>query len=183
MSGGDSCNWKFILILIGMLYVFFHLIPQSREGFDIELDQLVTPVIIPEEKLVFKEPTTVQVDDNTRVMYNPLNNSIQTGPGWIDYQIPEQPVPVSADVPENYYMLNDGSNGELMLHNNVFSPSCCSAQYPLPFSLSVDQNLVAVADQLVPSSYTGNSMFSDSGCACMSARQRHHIVTHGGNRQ
>ncbi len=45
---------------------------------------------------------------------------------------------IPTTIPSDYYFLDDGANGEMRIENNLFSPSCCGAQWPTPFKKSYD---------------------------------------------
>ena len=75
---------------------------------------------------------------------------------------------------------SDGSEG---LNYNMCSKSCCSAQYPPPFPLDDD---VVVAQmkkdgKFVPTSYSCNNAWQDSGCVCMTPKQHDFLASRGNN--
>lgn len=82
---------------------------------------------------------------------------------------------------KNYYLLDDGADGSAGLQFNKCSKSCCSPQYPLPFKVSVDEDVCMNKDEYVPTNYTCNNAWNDSGCACLTKTQAIHIGSRGGN--
>lgn len=72
----------------------------------------------------------------------------------------------------------DGNSG---LGFNMCSKSCCSPQYPPPFHVPVDPLVCNSKDEFVPSSYTCNNGWQDSGCLCMTKKQSKFLGSRGGN--
>ncbi len=77
--------------------------------------------------------------------------------------------------------LNDGANGNMGMGFNLCSKSCCSAQYPPPFGLPVDPLVCESKQEFVPSTYTCNNGWQDSGCLCMTKEQALFLNTRGNN--
>jgi len=84
------------------------------------------------------------------------------------------------DFPADYYLLNDGANGNFAGTNNICSKSCCAPQWPVPFKTAGNDN-VCGDPNLVGTNYACNSTFQNSGCMCMSKEQVYNISTRGGN--
>lgn len=82
---------------------------------------------------------------------------------------------------KNYYLLDDGKGGTAGLHFNQCSKSCCSDQYPLPFKMPVDSAVCDSKDEFVPTNYTCNNAWQDSGCVCMTKDQADFLGARGGN--
>ncbi len=76
-----------------------------------------------------------------------------------------------------------GENGLAGFNYNLCSPSCCSPQFPTPFASGVDSMVCASEDQFVPTSYTCNNAWQNSGCLCMTENQARLLTTRGGNGQ
>lgn len=72
-------------------------------------------------------------------------------------------------------------NGDESLSFNMCSKSCCSPQYPTPFALPEDPLVCNSKDEFVPSSYTCNNGWQDSGCVCMTKKQSKFLGSRGGN--
>ena len=108
------------------------------------------------------------------VAYSDLDTrSIMAGSGFI----PAEYIPPYGEVDE----LDDGAGGNMGLHYNMCSPSCCSAQYPTPHKLPYDQKLCGSKD-LVPSSYMCNNAWNNSGCLCLRGQdQGKFLYSRGGN--
>lgn len=85
------------------------------------------------------------------------------------------------DIPDNYYLLDDGQSGEGALTSNLCSKSCCAPQWPLPFKMQDDAFVCANKDNLVSSNYACNSTFQNAGCMCLTKNQAMNITTRGGN--
>jgi hypothetical protein len=77
-------------------------------------------------------------------------------------------------------ILNDGGNGNLGLNFSMCSKSCCSSQYPPPFSVSPDNYVLMSDKEFLPTPYTCNNGFQDSGCACVT-REQSDFMRHRGN--
>ena len=80
---------------------------------------------------------------------------------------------------DNIYMLDDGSNGNLGLHNNMCSPSCCSPQYPPPFPVPHDP--LVLGHEFVASNMTCMNTEQNVGCLCLRKDQAEHLGSRGGN--
>ncbi len=78
-------------------------------------------------------------------------------------------------------ILDDGMNGNAGLNFNMCSKSCCSAQYPPPFSMPMDPLVSNSKDTFVPSSYTCNNGWQDTGCLCMTKEQQLLLNKRGNN--
>ena len=77
--------------------------------------------------------------------------------------------------------LDDGYNGDMGLNYNMCSKSCCSQQYPPPFELEKDVMVEKMKDKFVPNNYMCNNAWNNSGCVCMTSKQRDYIEGRGGN--
>ncbi len=78
-------------------------------------------------------------------------------------------------------MLDDGLNGDAGVNFNLCSKACCTQQYPPPFLTSLD-NFVCNSDKkFVPTSYSCNNGYQDSGCLCMTEEQSKFIGSRGNN--
>ncbi len=77
--------------------------------------------------------------------------------------------------------LDDGYNGGMGLNYNMCSKSCCSSQYPPPFELEKDVMVDKMKNKFVPNNYMCNNAWNNSGCVCMTSKQRDYIEGRGGN--
>ena len=99
------------------------------------------------------------------------------------------PLPTEAEYPwakntGNYGesdILDDGAQGSLGLNFNMCSKACCSSQYPPPFSLTPSDMVLMSDKEFVPTSYSCNNGWQDSGCLCMTKAQASHLNSRGGN--
>ncbi|ARF09863.1 hypothetical protein Indivirus_4_35 [Indivirus ILV1] len=90
---------------------------------------------------------------------------------------------IYSDIPDSYYFLDDGANGEMSVQNNLCSKSCCSAQWPTPFKQKSDPY---VCDGLkngkyVPSRMMCSNTFQDAGCLCLTKDQGQFLYNRGRN--
>lgn len=81
----------------------------------------------------------------------------------------------------NNYFLDDGNNGNMVLTSSLCSKSCCSPQYPTPFSLPVDPMVCNSDKKFIPTNYTCNNGWQDTGCLCMTIDQAKFLGARGGN--
>jgi len=77
--------------------------------------------------------------------------------------------------------LDDGWMGNAGLNFNMCSKACCSQQYPPPFSVTPDDFVLRSGQEFVPSSYTCNNGWQDSGCLCMTKDQALFLNRRGNN--
>jgi len=78
-------------------------------------------------------------------------------------------------------ILDDGMRGNAGLNFNMCSKSCCSPQYPPPFSMPVDPLVCKSGQEFVPSGYSCNNGWQDSGCLCMTKNQALFLNRRGNN--
>jgi len=67
------------------------------------------------------------------------------------------------------------------LGSNMCSKSCCSQTYPPPFVVPKDPLVCASGDKFVPTSYSCNNGWQDSGCLCMTEEQAMFLSKRGNN--
>lgn len=77
--------------------------------------------------------------------------------------------------------LDDGNDGVYGLNYAMCSSSCCSPQYPPPFPLDKDVVVDKMKGDFVPSGYTCNNSWQNSGCVCMTKKQKDFLSSRGGN--
>ena len=77
--------------------------------------------------------------------------------------------------------LDDGNDGLMGLNYNMCSKSCCSKQYPTPFTQDVDVVAESMSDKFTPSQYTCNNAWQDTGCVCMTKNQKSFLASRGNN--
>lgn len=85
----------------------------------------------------------------------------------------------NASYGDNYF-IDIGEPG-LSLSNAMCSKSCCSPQYPIPFSLPTDKMVCESNEKYVPSGITCNNGWQDTGCLCMTEKQAVFLATRGQN--
>ena len=64
---------------------------------------------------------------------------------------------------------------------NDRSPACCSPQYPVPFKLKVDKQILKDSKEFVPNPYMGNNNWMNAGCTCMKKANASKLAKRGGN--
>ena len=64
---------------------------------------------------------------------------------------------------------------------NDRSPACCSPQYPVPFKLKVDKQILKDSKEFVPNPYMGNNSWMNAGCTCMKKVNASKLAKRGGN--
>lgn len=85
----------------------------------------------------------------------------------------------NASYGDNYF-IDIGEIGN-SLTNAMCSKSCCSPQYPVPFSLPTDKMVCDSNEKYVPSGITCNNGWQDTGCLCMTEEQSIFLATRGQN--
>jgi hypothetical protein len=99
------------------------------------------------------------------------------------------PLPQNADYPWNKNtgnygetdILDDGAMGNLSTSFNMCSKSCCSSQWPVPFSLTPDDFVLMSDKEFVASPYTCNNGWQDAGCLCLTKEQSRFLRHRGNN--
>ena len=77
------------------------------------------------------------------------------------------------DGPDN----KDGGSGRF----SERSPACCSAQYPIPFQIKVNDKVMKNKDNYVPNPYMGNNNWENAGCTCMTRENALKLAKRGYN--
>ena len=158
-----------ILLIIGIIIVIVVLTcSNSQEGYD-------------KLKNKNKNKNKSKCSYNPRKFY-PIISDQSIGSNYI-------PLPEKVDYPwsqntGNYGeadIIDDGSKGNLGLNWNMCSKSCCSVQYPPSFSVTPDDYVLMSDEDYVPSNYTCNNGWQDSGCLCLTKEQALHLNRRGGN--
>lgn len=78
-------------------------------------------------------------------------------------------------------LLDDGMKGNGGIDFNMCSKSCCGSQYPPPFGLPADPLVCKSKQKFVPSSYSCNDGWHDSGCLCLTEEQGMLLNRRGNN--
>ena len=107
--------------------------------------------------------------------------SIVDGPGYESSQVDGVDQAIMSKVPSDYYFLDDGANGKYSITSNLFSKSCCSSQWPVPFKMAYDPYVCKNKEEYVGSNIMGNNTFQNSGCACITKDQAKFLYTRGNN--
>lgn len=77
------------------------------------------------------------------------------------------------DGPDN----KDGGSGRF----SERSPACCSAQYPIPFKVKINDKILKNKDNYVPNPYMGNNNWENAGCTCMTRENAIKLAKRGYN--
>ena len=77
--------------------------------------------------------------------------------------------------------INTVLDNRLSFQNNVCSKLCCTPQYPTPFDQKVDHMTCGNVGEFVPSNYTCNNSWQDTGCLCLTQDQSDFLKNRGGN--
>lgn len=79
----------------------------------------------------------------------------------------------------DYYLLDDGANGNLKFDYNRCSKSCCATNvWPVPF-YSPDEETISGKDYIPTNMFCSNSI--SNGCLCATPAQITNLRTRGGN--
>lgn len=102
-----------------------------------------------------------------------LNLCVNNKEGFVSNATSELPNKIInlSDKNKNSYgemdILDDDNNKIIGFNYNMCSKSCCTSQYPTPFKLLNDPLLCSSNKEFIPSSYTCNNGWQDSGCLCL----------------
>lgn len=171
------------LIVIYVIYINFIKIENfSDEEINMQATQLTNqltnpvPIIKSNSHELDQRLTEIKMEPPN---LNPDTRTIMAGSGFIpqkDY--------VPAWGGNNYGLvddLDDGAGGNMGLHYNLCSPSCCSAQYPTPHKLAKDPLVCGREGEFVPSSLTCQNSWQNSGCVCLTQKQASFMTNRGNN--
>lgn len=75
--------------------------------------------------------------------------------------------------------INKNLDDDLNFKFNLCSKSCCTPQYPLPFSVPIDKMTCESKEELFPSNYTCNNSWQDTGCLCLTKKQSEFLESKG----
>jgi hypothetical protein len=166
-----------VLIVLAVLYIFMHK-PEK-------LENTKKSVQITNTSSDKQDATQLKQDDiQTPVMLYDRKTGVVTAASEF-VGLPDEIEPTTgSELVSNYGRidrLDDGYNGGMGLNYNMCSKSCCSSQYPPPFALEKDVMVDKMKDKFVPNNYMCNNSWNNTGCVCMTAKQRDYIEGRGGN--
>ena len=163
----------FIAVVLIMLFLYkVYSDKMVSENFDQDIVPKPVPVVMEDAGV-----KTVRKD----VDINPEMGSIISGPGFEKGEVDGIDQHVFSKIPQDYYFLDDGADRKYSITSNLFSKSCCSAQWPTGIHQKFDPYVCNNKDQYVGSNIMGNSTFSDAGCACLNKNQALFLYNRGGN--
>jgi hypothetical protein len=100
-----------------------------------------------------------------------------------DYIPPTIIYPPWSANPSSFNKLSGEDSTYMMTHYNQVSKACCSPQFPVPFALDSDVNILNQKKDFALSPYFGNNASQNSGCLCITNKQKDFLVNRGGNTQ
>ena len=157
------------VILVIVAYLLFRYFVGANEGFgSLDTTKMVSPSNI-NDGLIHP------------LLYEPELSAVISGSNFIG--LPDTVIPPWA-VNKNGYGESDTLDGDLGnagLEFNLCSKSCCSAQYPNGIESKPDAFVCGSPDKFVPTTYTCNNAYEDSGCVCMTQKQMDFLNRRGGN--
>uniref|UniRef100_A0A6C0E926 Uncharacterized protein n=1 Tax=viral metagenome TaxID=1070528 RepID=A0A6C0E926_9ZZZZ len=108
------------------------------------------------------------------MILNKTTNTITAGSEFVDMP--------SMIIPAWGYEDDRKEENDLMgFTNNMCSKSCCSQQYPPAFELEHDAAVCSAKQDFVPNIYNCNNSWQNSGCMCMTEKQRDFLSSRGNN--
>ena len=167
-----------VLVVVAVVYIIY----KQTENLDGKTGKEVKITNTPNNKQDASE--LKQEDIPTPVMLYDRNTGIVTAASEF-VGLPDEIEPATGSKLVSNYgrvdRLDDGYNGGMGLNYNMCSKSCCSQQYPPPFELEKDVMVEKMKDKFVPNNYMCNNAWNNSGCVCMTSKQRDYIEGRGGN--
>ena len=175
------------LILVAVVYLLYTYSEKLDETVDKKVKQIDPIVItnigntknIKSHSLEYKQPKIV----TPVTLYDRHTGSVVSASEFIG--LPDEIEPITGQTTVANYgdidRLDDGYNGSGGLNYNMCSKSCCGAQYPPPFDLEEDAYIAKNKDKFVPNNYMCNNAWNNSGCVCMTKKQRDYIGSRGNN--
>ena len=123
--------------------------------------------------------TTTGAEVKVPALYNRETGQIVSGSEFLG--VPDEVAPAWGASYGDVDKLDDGGDGLYGLNYSLCSKSCCSPQYPTPFPMDKDVVMEKLKGSFVPNSYKCNNGWQDSGCVCMTGKQRDFLSERGGN--
>jgi hypothetical protein len=162
------CIERNIVIFVAvLLVVIFGFMTYNKRAENFEGEVKLSPIFVPEE--------------GPKVIVKPETSTIISGAGSESGEVDGVDQSIVSKIPSNYFFLDDGADGKYTITSNLFSKSCCSAQYPVPFHLKDDPYVAENKSNYVGSNYFGSNSFEDSGCLCLNKQQGQFLYNRGGN--
>lgn len=155
----------FVAILLVVIFVFM-VYNKKTENFEVN----IVPVEM-EGVEKRKESPKIKVEVDT----------IVDGPGYEEGHVDGVDQSVTGKVPADFFFINDGADGKYSITSNLFSKSCCSTQWPVPFHQKYDPFVCGNKDEYVGSNIFGSNTFQDAGCACLTKDQAKFLYNRGDN--
>lgn len=150
-------NLRLVLVVVGVVLLIW-LASRNREGFEATEESQPEVAIRP---LLYDRETGIATTASEFV------------------SLPDEVIPAWGTSLEEHD--NDEEGMLSSLQNNMCSKSCCSQQYPPPHMLDHDAMVCANKDKFVPNDYKCNNSWQDSGCVCMTEKQKDFLARRGGN--
>lgn len=181
----------FLLVVLGVVIFLWLVLPshitisvpqmqeqEQYEAFDANAEQVNAEMAGKEEQV------SKQVVSADAPFIDAKTGTLIDGPGYEKGEMEGAGQDVLSTIRSNYYMLDDGANGEFGLQNGLFSKQCCSEQWPTPFKAGKYDPYVCAnkkngnstgitnngngeveidGNTYTTSSYFGNNSFNDAG--------------------
>ena len=161
-----NCLITFILVVLGIVFLIWIIYPHLM---NIKNNNLF--IINNNEKFLnnCKNSNPVNYSKNNQNLSIKQENYVQDH----DLQNTNVGAPVEPrdNLQTDFYLLDDGANKEMAIHNNICSRSCCSSQWSVPFKVNEDPYVCENSDNLLKSPMLCQNDDRDSGCLCISKKQ------------
>jgi hypothetical protein len=160
------------VLILGLIFVYMYFRKGTENLVNVALDDKVESHNLDvKQNEIPVEPTE----------YDAGSGTIMSGPEFIPSQFLSPWYQAYTGNLKNQYLLDDGEGGTMGLNFNMCSKSCCSDQYPVPFKMPIDSNVCDSKDEFVPTNYSCNNAWQDSGCVCMTKKQANFLGNRGNN--
>ena len=163
-----------VVLAVVVVYVLYRCF--WAEGFAVSkniVQDTSLPVVMPNELNETQRDIVINPPH-----FNPDTRTIMAGSGFIPQKDVMPPWGGNYGLADD---LDDGEGGNMGLHYNLCSPSCCSSQYPTPHKLQKDPLVCGREDEFVSSPLTCQNGWQNSGCVCLKKGQHAFLANRGNN--
>lgn len=152
-----------LIIVIVLIVIFVLFLNSNKEKLENVKSVNPAPSELIYNPKMFQPDVNKQVKDNNYIQLPEFSNA-----------------PWKENV-KDYGLTDALSPVDMGLNFNMCSKSCCSQQYPPPFSVTPDDFVLMSNKDFVPTSYSCNNGWQDSGCLCMTKEQALFLNRRGNN--